>query len=67
MDGLRALTRIPDLQIVVEIDPELDKSRDLIKPKKLMSSREKFEILANKNPLIKELRDKLDLIPDQDD
>lgn len=67
MDGLRALVRIPDLQIVIDIDPDLDKSRDIIKPKKLLSNREKFELLAAKNPLINDLRDKLDLIPDQED
>jgi hypothetical protein len=67
LDGLRSLIRIPDLQIVVEIDPELDKSKELIKPKKLLTSREKFEILSAKNPLMQELRDKLDLIPDQDE
>jgi DNA polymerase-3 subunit gamma/tau len=67
LDGLRSLIRIPDLQIVVEIDPELDKSKDLIKPKKLLTSREKFEILSAKNPLMLDLRDKLDLIPDQDE
>jgi hypothetical protein len=67
LDGLRSLIRIPDLQIVVEIDPELDKSKELVKPKKLLTSREKFEILSAKNPLIHELRDKLDLIPDQDE
>jgi DNA polymerase III subunit gamma/tau len=67
LDGLRSLIRIPDLQIVVEIDPDLDKSKELIKPKKLLTSREKFEILSAKNPLMMELRDKLDLIPDQDE
>jgi len=67
LDGLRGLIRIPDLQIVVEIDPELDKSKELIKPKKLLTSREKFEILSAKNPLMQDLRDKLDLIPDQDE
>ncbi|HEX5113257.1 MAG TPA: DNA polymerase III subunit gamma/tau [Saprospiraceae bacterium] len=67
LDGLRSLIRIPNLQIVVEIDPELDKSKDMIKPKKLLTSREKFEILASKNPLMINLRDKLDLIPDQDE
>ena len=67
LDGLRDLIRIPDLQIVVEIDPALDKSKDIIKPKKLLTSREKFELLSAKNPLIHELRDKLDLIPDQDE
>ena len=59
--------RVPELQIVIDIDPDLDKSRDLIKPKKLLSNREKFEILAAKNPLINQLRDNLDLIPDQED
>ncbi|HZV43720.1 MAG TPA: DNA polymerase III subunit gamma/tau [Saprospiraceae bacterium] len=67
LDGLRSLIRIPDLQIVLEIDPELDKSKELIKPKKLLTSREKFEILSAKNPLMLDLRDKLDLIPDQDE
>lgn len=67
LDGLRTLVRISDLQILVEIDPELDKSKELIKPKKLLTSREKFEILSAKNPLMLELRDKLDLIPDQDE
>ena len=67
LDGLRSLVRVPELQIVIDIDPDLDKSRDLIKPKKLLSNREKFEILAAKNPLINNLRDKLDLIPDQED
>ncbi len=67
LDGLRSLVRVPELQIVIDIDPDLDKSRDLIKPKKLLSNREKFEILAAKNPLINQLRDNLDLIPDQED
>ena len=67
IEGLRSLVRLPDLQIIVEIEPDLDRSKDLVKPKKLLSDREKFEILAAKNPLINELRDKLDLIPDQDE
>ncbi|HJW28932.1 MAG TPA: hypothetical protein VJ508_06730, partial [Saprospiraceae bacterium] len=67
LDGIRGLIRIPDLQIIVEIDPELDKNKDIVKPKKLLSSREKFEILSAKNPLMIELRDKLDLVPDQDE
>jgi DNA polymerase-3 subunit gamma/tau len=67
LEGLRSMARLPDLQIVIDIDPELDKSRDIVKPKKLLSNREKFEILSAKNPLMHQLRDKLDLIPDQDD
>ena len=67
LDGLRSLVRIPDLRIVIDIDPDLDRSRELIKPKKLLSNREKFDLLSAKNPLIHQLRDKLDLIPDQDD
>lgn len=67
LDGLRSLVRIPELQITVEIDPDLDTSRELVKPKKLLSAREKFDILSAKNPLMIELRDKLDLIPDQED
>jgi DNA polymerase-3 subunit gamma/tau len=67
LDGLRSLVRIPDLQIIIDIDPDLDRSKDIIKPKKLLSNREKFDILSSKNPLIHQLRDKLDLIPDQDE
>ena len=67
IEGLRSLIRIPNLQIVIEIDPELDRSKEIAKPKKLLTNREKFEILSAKNPLINQLKDKLDLIPDQDD
>ena len=67
LDGLRSLVRLPDLQIVIDIDPDLDRNREIIKPKKLLSNREKFDLLSAKNPLIHQLRDKLDLIPDQED
>jgi hypothetical protein len=67
LDGLRDLARVPDLQIIIEIDPVLDNSRELDKPKKLLSDREKFELLTQKNPLMAKLREKLDLIPDQED
>lgn len=67
IEGLRSLIRIPDLQIVFEIDPDLDRSKEIIKPKKLLTSKEKFEILYSKNPLMQKLKDTLDLIPDQED
>jgi DNA polymerase-3 subunit gamma/tau len=67
IEGLRSLIRIPNLQIEIETDPALDRSQEIAKPKKLLSNREKFDILSAKNPLINELRDKLDLIPDQDE
>lgn len=67
IEGLRSLVKRSDLTIQVDIDPELDKSREIIKPKKLLSSREKFEMLTSKNPLIQDLRDRFDLVPDQDD
>ncbi|MGB4850190.1 MAG: DNA polymerase III subunit gamma/tau [Saprospiraceae bacterium] len=67
IDGLRSLVKLPDLHITIDIDPDLDRSKELIKPKKLLTNREKFEILSSKNPLINKLRDKLDLIPDQED
>ena len=67
IDGLRNLVKRSDLTITVEIDADLDRSKEIIKPRKLLSSREKFEMLAAKNPLMQELRDRLDLIPDQDD
>lgn len=67
IEGLRSLIRIPNLQIDFDIDSDLDRTKDIAKPKKLLTNREKFEILSTKNPLMKNLRDKLDLIPDQDD
>lgn len=67
LDGMRDLVRIPDLQIVIEIDPALDANRELAKPKKLLSDKEKYELLTQKNPLMARLREKLDLIPDQED
>jgi len=67
IEGLRSLVKRSDLTIQVDIDPELDKSREIIKPKKLLSNREKFEMLTSKNPLIQDLRDRFDLVPDQDD
>ncbi len=67
IEGLRSLIKLPELHIVIDIDPDLDRTKDIVKPKKLLTSREKFEILSTKNPLINQLRDKLDLIPDQDE
>ncbi len=67
IEGLRSLIKLPGLHIVIDIDPDLDRTKDIVKPKKLLTSREKFEILSTKNPLINQLRDKLDLIPDQDE
>ena len=54
----------PNLQIdfVVHDNPELHE-----KPKKLMTNKEKYELLVNKNPGMKELKNSLDLIVDQDD
>ncbi|HZV70214.1 MAG TPA: DNA polymerase III subunit gamma/tau [Saprospiraceae bacterium] len=67
IEGLRSLVKLQDLHISIDIDADLDRSKELIKPKKLLTNREKFEILSSKNPLINKLRDKLDLIPDQED
>jgi DNA polymerase-3 subunit gamma/tau len=67
IEGLRSLVKLPDLHIVIDIDPDLDRTKEIVKPKKLLTNREKFDILSSKNPLINELREKLDLIPDQDE
>lgn len=67
IEGLRSLIRIPNFQIIIDIDADLDRTKEILKPKKLLTNREKFEILSSKNPLINDLRDKLDLIPDQDE
>ncbi len=67
IEGLRSLIKLPDLHIAIDINPDLDRTKDIVKPKKLLTNREKFDILSSKNPLINQLRDKLDLIPDQDE
>ncbi len=46
----------------VEENPELED-----KPKKVMTNKEKYELLVNKNPEMKELRTRLDLIVDHDE
>ena len=50
------------IEFEVEENPELEE-----KPKKLMTNKEKYELLVNKNPDMKELRSKLDLIVDHDE
>jgi DNA polymerase-3 subunit gamma/tau len=57
----------PELSIEIKVDAAMDQLAELKKPKKLLTNKEKYEILCEKNPLMKELRSKLDLIVDHDE
>jgi hypothetical protein len=50
------------IEFEVEENPDLEE-----KPKKLMTNKEKYELLVTKNPEMKELRSKLDLMVDHDE
>ena len=59
---LRKHIPIPDLAMEIRIDTS--KASQLIKPKKLLSIKEKYELMREKNPMVHELRLRLDLKPD---
>ncbi len=50
----------------VEIDPEMSIKEDLIKPKKLLSAKEKWDIMIENNPLIDDFQKTLELKIDED-
>lgn len=54
----------------LEIDFEVNPSQELIemqKPKKLLTNKEKYELLCAKNPKMRDLKDRLDLVVDHDE
>ena len=56
--------RIPISNLAMEITIDTSKSSQLIKPKKVFSAKEKYEMMRQKNPMVHELRLRLDLKPD---
>ncbi len=67
LDSIRAYFSQPSLGMDVWVDKTMEGyQRSLKKPKKLLSNKEKYDILLRKNPLMADLRDSLDLIVDQD-
>jgi len=55
-----------DIQWMLEYDPELSDKDTLEKPKSLLSNKEKYEMMAAKNPHLITLRDNFDLKIDYD-
>ncbi len=56
--------RIPIANLAMEITIDTSKASQLIKPKKVFSAKEKYEMMREKNPMVHELRLRLDLKPD---
>jgi DNA polymerase-3 subunit gamma/tau len=54
----------PISNLALEIDIDQEKSQQLIPTKKILSIKEKYEIMREKNPMVHELRLRLDLKPD---
>ena len=59
---LRKCIPIPNLAMEITIDPQ--KVKDLLPTKKLLSTKEIYELMRKKNPMVHELRLRLDLKPD---
>ncbi len=55
-----------EIQWMLEYDPELSDKDTLEKPKSLLSNKEKYEMMASKNPHLVTLRDNFDLKIDYD-
>jgi len=56
--------RIPISNLAMEINIDSSKASQLIKPKKVLTTKEKYEMMREKNPMVHELRLRLDLKPD---
>lgn len=59
---LRRHIPIPTLAMEINIDTE--RAKELVKTKKILSIKEKYALMQAKNPLVEELRVRLDLKPD---
>ena len=55
-----------DLLMTIDVDPEKLPEEAKVKPKKLLSTKEKYDIMKSENPLIDEMRKRFDLKPDYD-
>ena len=56
--------RIPISDLAMEIDIDTSRASQLIKPKKILSAKDKYQMMREKNPMVHELRLRLDLKPD---
>jgi len=55
---------IPIANLAMEINIDNSKASQLIQPKKVLSVKDKYELMREKNPMVHELRLRLDLKPD---
>jgi DNA polymerase-3 subunit gamma/tau len=66
MQFLRDQLGRQDLIMEVLIDPDKLPEEAKIKPKKLLSTKEKYDLMRKENPLIDDMRKRFDLKPDYD-
>jgi len=59
---LRKTLRLPSLMLEIKIDEA--KAKELVVTKKVLSTREKYEMMRDKNPLVEDLSKRLGLKPD---
>jgi DNA polymerase-3 subunit gamma/tau len=67
LDQLREKFHNPRLSLAIDVDPSLAPEDQNNGPKKILTNKEKYEMLCAKNPLLQDLRKKLDLVVDHDD
>lgn len=67
LDLIRKRFHNPRLGLTLEVDPSMAPEDSSITPKKILTNKEKYERLCAKNPLLQDLKKKLDLIVDHDE
>ncbi|MEL6656954.1 MAG: DNA polymerase III subunit gamma/tau [Bacteroidota bacterium] len=63
-DSLRKSLKAPGLMLKIEIDPSMRKEEVKAKPK-ILNAREKYIMMAEQNPAVKDLVKRFDLKPDE--
>ena len=63
-DSLRQTLKAPGLMLKIEIDPSMRKEEVKAKPK-MLNAREKYIMMAEQNPAVKELVKRFELKPDE--
>lgn len=66
MPYIREKLQRDDLTMTLRIDHSKMPAESIIKPKKLLSVKEKYDLMKEQNPLIDQLRERFDLKPDND-
>ena len=66
MPFLRKQLSRDDITLAIDIDPSKANSENVVKPKKILSVKEKYDKMRDQNPLIEDMRKRFDLKPDYD-